>query len=62
MLPQIGPPETTIWEYPFPDRSFVDEFENFVAAVEGRAPPIGDINDAHANLTIVQAVYDRAQP
>jgi predicted dehydrogenase len=61
MLPQMGPPETTIWEYPFPDRSFVDEFENFVAAVEGRVPAIGDINDAYANLTIVQAVYDRAQ-
>lgn len=62
MLPQMGPPETTIWEYPFPDRSFADEFENFVAAVEGRAQPIGDINDAYANLAIVQAVYDRAQP
>jgi predicted dehydrogenase len=62
MLPQMGPPETTIWEYPFPDRSFADEFENFVAAVEGRAPAIGDIDDAYANLTIVQAVYDQAQP
>ena len=62
MLPQMGPPETTIWEYPFPDRSFADEFENFVAAVEGRAPAIGDIDDAHANLSIIQAVYDRAQP
>jgi predicted dehydrogenase len=61
MLPQMGPPETAMWEYPFPDRSFVDEFENFVAAVEGRAQPIGDINDAYANITIVQAVYDRAQ-
>ena len=61
MLPQMGPPETTIWEYPFPDRSFADEFENFVAAVEGRAQPIGDVNDAYANLSIVQAVYDQAQ-
>ena len=43
MLPQMGPPETTSWEYPFPDRSFADEFENFVAAIEGRAPAIGDI-------------------
>jgi predicted dehydrogenase len=62
MLPQMGPPETTIWEYPFPDRSFADEFENFVAAVEGRARAIGDVNDAYANLSIIQAVYDRAQP
>jgi predicted dehydrogenase len=62
MLPAMGPPETTIWEYPFPDRSFADEFENFVAAVEGRAQAIGDIDDAYANLSIIQAVYDRAQP
>ncbi len=62
MLPEMGPPETTIWEFPFPDRSFADEFENFVAAVEGRAAAIGDISDAHANLAIIQAVYDRAQP
>ena len=61
MLPQMGPPETTIWEYPFPDRSFADEFENFVAAIEGRAPVIGDIGDALANLSIIQDVYDRAQ-
>ena len=59
MLPEMGPPETTIWEYPFPDRSFCDEFENFVAAVEGRARAIGDINDAIANLDIVQSVYER---
>ena len=60
MLPRMGPPETMSWEFPFPDRSFTDEFENFVAAVEGRAEPIGDIADAHANLAIIQAVYDRA--
>jgi predicted dehydrogenase len=61
MLPQMGPPETTIWEFPFPDRSFESEFENFVAAVEGRARAVGDIDDAYANLAIIQAVYDQAQ-
>jgi predicted dehydrogenase len=62
MLPQMGPPETTAWEYPFPDRSFADEFENFVAAIEGRAKAIGDIEDAYANLAIIQAVYEQAKP
>jgi predicted dehydrogenase len=51
-----------MWEFPFPDRSFADEFGNFIAAIEGRAPVIGDIADAHANLTIIEAVYERAQP
>jgi predicted dehydrogenase len=57
MLPQMGPPETTIWEFPFPDRSFADEFENFIAAIEGREEPLGDIRDAIANLEIIRAVY-----
>jgi hypothetical protein len=62
MLPQMGPPETTVWEFPFPDRSFADEVDNFVAAVEGKARAIGDINDAIAALEIIQSVYDRAEP
>jgi predicted dehydrogenase len=59
MLPQMGPPETMAWEFPFPDCSFADEFANFVDAIEGRAKPIGDIDDAVANLEIVEAVYQR---
>jgi predicted dehydrogenase len=59
MSPQMGPPETTSWEYPFPDRSFADEFEDFVAAVQGRSSLIGDIEDAIAMLEIVQSVYAR---
>ena len=59
MLPQMGPPETTSWEYPGPDVSFAREFENFVAAIAGRAPAIGDIDDAIANLEIVQSVYEQ---
>lgn len=60
MLPQMGPPETTIWEFPFPDRSFADEFENFIAAIDGREEPLGDIHDAIANLEIIGAVYRAA--
>lgn len=62
MLPEMGPPETTSWEYPFADRSFAQEFDNFVAAIEGRAPANGDIDDALANLAIIQSVYDGAKP
>jgi predicted dehydrogenase len=61
MLPEMGPPETTSWEYPFPDRSFAHEFDNFVAAIEGRARPNGDIDDALANLAIIESVYDGAK-
>jgi predicted dehydrogenase len=59
MTKQMGPPETRTWDYPGPDRSFAGEFENFAAAVEGRAPVNGSIEDAIAALNIVQAVYER---
>jgi predicted dehydrogenase len=59
MLPQMGAPETSRWNYPLPDRSFVDEFENFVAAIEHRAPLIGDSRDAVAALELIQSVYER---
>ena len=34
MLPQMGPPETTVFEYPGEDQSWDAEFADFVAAVE----------------------------
>lgn len=53
MLPQMGPPETNQWEYPLPDPSFADEFENFVAAIDG------DTYDAMAALELIQSIYER---
>ena len=62
MLPEMGPPLTEAWDFPAPDVSFAQEISNFVAAIEGRAKPIGGIEDAIANLDIVQAVYERPRP
>ena len=57
MLPGMGPPETTSWEYPFPDRSWDLEFADFAAAIAEKRRPLGDIYDAKANLDIVEAIY-----
>ena len=38
----MGPPETTIWEYPFPDRSWDLEFEDFARAVAEKRRPCGE--------------------
>ena len=62
MLPEMGPPETTSWEYPFPDRSWDAEFADFVAAIEQDRRPCGDIADAVANLAIVGDIYRRYRP
>ena len=34
MLPQMGPPETKIWEYPFPDNSWKNEFSDFERSIK----------------------------
>jgi predicted dehydrogenase len=59
MTPEMGPPETTAWEYPFPDRSWSAEFEDFALAIRDRRRPCGDIHDAIANLEIIGQVYQR---
>jgi predicted dehydrogenase len=57
MLPQMGPPETTIWEYPFPDTSWKTEFEEFEQALRTHTSPSPDLFDARAALKIVATIY-----
>jgi predicted dehydrogenase len=59
MLPQMGPPETTTFDYPGQDQSWNTEFADFVAAVGENRRPCGDIADAVANLAIVEDIYRR---
>lgn len=56
MLPQLGPPETTVWDYPGPDESWVREFADFAAAIEGRAGVGATLDDAVAALRIIDQV------
>ena len=60
MLPQMGPPETTIWEYPGEDRSWHLEWQHFTGCVATRHRPSGDLDDAMAALRVVQALYDNS--
>jgi len=57
MKPSMGPPETTIWEYPGEDNSWRDEFEAFAQAIAAGASAPVTLRDAHAALTIVHRVY-----
>lgn len=58
MLPEMGPPETVIWEFPsLSDRSWDLEFKAFLDDIaSGRTPQPG-IADAQAALRIVETVY-----
>jgi len=58
MLRQMGPPETTIWEYPFEDRSWNEELSNFLECIAGRAKVCGGLEDAQKALEIVGRVYE----
>jgi predicted dehydrogenase len=57
MLPEMGPPETTAWEYPRPDQSWLREFEEFLEDIRLNRPPAAGLVDAHAALAIVDSVY-----
>jgi predicted dehydrogenase len=57
MLPQMGPPETTIWEYPGPDTSWGVEWAHFVECIQQKRQPNGSLQDALACLAVVRCVY-----
>jgi predicted dehydrogenase len=57
MLPEMGPPETTIWEYPRGDRSWALEMEEFLEDIRlGRTPQPG-LAEGIATLRIVEKIY-----
>jgi hypothetical protein len=56
MLPEMGPPETTIWEYPQVDRSFALEFEEFLDDVRLDRQPAANLADARAALAVVAEI------
>ena len=57
MLPEMGPPETTIWEYPGEDKSWKYEFEDFINSIHNNKPVRGDLSDACETLNIVDKIY-----
>jgi predicted dehydrogenase len=61
MLPQMGPPEVETWSWPGPDDSWSREMEYFVQCIETHAEPIGNLKDALAAMTIVEALERRTQ-
>ena len=57
MLPEMGPPESTIWEYPQADNSWEVEMAEFLDDIRlGREPSPG-LTEAMAALDIVKKIY-----
>jgi predicted dehydrogenase len=60
MLPEMGPPETTAWDYPGADDSWALEIQAFVEDIRlGREPEPG-LREGIRTLEIVGAVYERS--
>lgn len=57
MLPEMGPPETVIYEYPGKDLSWELEFKDFCDAIAAGRQPCGNLDDALAALKIVENLY-----
>lgn len=57
MLPEMGPPETTTWEYPMGDDSWAVEMAEFYDDIRlGRAPAAG-LQDAFEALKVINSIY-----
>ena len=59
MLPEMGPPETTIFEYPRGDRSWAIETAEFLRDIREHRVPAPGLADGRAVLKIVDAIYSR---
>jgi hypothetical protein len=56
----MGPPETTLWEYPTADDSWSSEMSEFIEDIRlGRDPSPG-LQDALAALSVVAKLYSRS--
>ncbi len=60
MLPQMGPPETTAWEFPMADNSWEVEMNEFFQDIENSRQPVPGLADALAVLDIVDKIYERS--
>lgn len=60
MLPQMGPPETTIWEYPGGDDSWRLETEAFIEDIAAAREPSPGLREGIRTLEIVEEIYRRS--
>jgi predicted dehydrogenase len=57
MLPQMGPPETTVYEYPRGDESWKLEMQEFFEDIRLKRAPVPGFKEARAALKVVEEIY-----
>lgn len=59
MLPEMGPPAATNWEYPGGDDSWSLEMEAFLEDIRFARTPVPGLKEALAALEVVETIYRR---
>lgn len=62
MQPEMGPPPTTVWEFPMADRSWEAEFAEFIEDIHLNRQPSASISDARAAWQVIDRVYEVSNP
>jgi predicted dehydrogenase len=57
MLPEMGPPETTAWEYPMGDDSWAVEIAEFYDDIRLNRAPSAGLKDAYEVLKVIEKIY-----
>lgn len=60
MLPEMGPPETTTWEYPRGDDSWAAETAAFLDDIRLSREPVPGLREAARTLEIVETIYKKS--
>jgi predicted dehydrogenase len=60
MLPQMGPPDTTIYEFPRGDESWKLEMADFFDDIRQKRAPVPGLKEAKEALRVVMELYQRA--
>jgi len=60
MLPQMGPPETTVFDFPAGDESWRLEVEAFVEDIRLGREPVPGLAEGIRTLEIVETIYQRS--
>ncbi len=60
MLPEMGPPETIVFEYPRGDQSWKIEMEEFFEDIRLGRTPVPGLKEAKAALAVVEKIYTRS--
>lgn len=61
MLPEMGPPETTAWEYPRGDQSWKLEIDAFAKDVAAARTPDAGLAEALAAMRVVESIYSQSK-